>query len=263
VQIAAFVPQPVRRPDPDDLSSLIDTLPPEAREHVTIRHGHSPLGDPAFTGLCEEEGVPYVDLVVRVRPRDVDYRSLIRAVVNQDFPMKGRTRLIATLFAVNEDRPALFDLPDDRWFGVAMPDAAPLRAVYESGLAPAERVPKTGDGEDLRLLARAVAIATEPAEPDPARPGRHRQEPRADRARPRRRPGRPAGPLLHRRRTGREPLPRPGRNSVGKVIETLLRHDLIVCDEVGFAPLDSTGSQLLFRFLAAAYECRSLAIASH
>ncbi len=52
-------------------------------------------------------------------------------------------------------------------------------------------------------------------------------------------------------------------NSVGKVIETLLRNDLIVCDEVGFAPLDSTGSQLLFRFVAAAYERRSLAIASH
>jgi DNA replication protein DnaC len=52
-------------------------------------------------------------------------------------------------------------------------------------------------------------------------------------------------------------------NSVGKVIETLLRNDLIICDEVGFAPLDSTGSQLLFRFVAAAYEHRSLAIASH
>ena len=52
-------------------------------------------------------------------------------------------------------------------------------------------------------------------------------------------------------------------NRVGKVIETLLRHDLIICDEVGFAPLDSTGSQLLFRFVAAAYERRSLAIASH
>ena len=33
--------------------------------------------------------------------------------------------------------------------------------------------------------------------------------------------------------------------------------------QVGFAPLDSTGSQLLFRFVAAAYERRSLAIASH
>ena len=52
-------------------------------------------------------------------------------------------------------------------------------------------------------------------------------------------------------------------NSVGRLIESVLRNDLIICDEVGFAPLDSTGSQLLFRFVAAAYERRSLAIASH
>ena len=52
-------------------------------------------------------------------------------------------------------------------------------------------------------------------------------------------------------------------NSVGKTIEGLLRHDLIICDEMGFAPLDDTGAQLLFRFVAAAYERRSLAIASH
>ncbi len=52
-------------------------------------------------------------------------------------------------------------------------------------------------------------------------------------------------------------------NSVGKLIETMLRNDLVIVDEVGFAPLDSTGSQLLFRFVAAAYERRSLAIASH
>jgi DNA replication protein DnaC len=52
-------------------------------------------------------------------------------------------------------------------------------------------------------------------------------------------------------------------NSVGRVIENLLRHDLIICDEVGFAPLDDTGTQLLFRFVAAAYERRALGIASH
>ena len=46
-------------------------------------------------------------------------------------------------------------------------------------------------------------------------------------------------------------------NSVGKVIETLLRNDLIICDVLGFAPLDDTGAQLLFRFTAAAYERRS------
>jgi DNA replication protein DnaC len=52
-------------------------------------------------------------------------------------------------------------------------------------------------------------------------------------------------------------------NSVGRVIETLLRNELIICDELGFAPLDDTGAQLLFRFVAAACERRSLGIGSH
>ena len=52
-------------------------------------------------------------------------------------------------------------------------------------------------------------------------------------------------------------------NSVGRVIDSLLRHDLVLVDELGFAPLDDTGAQLLFRFVAAAYERRSLGIASH
>ena len=52
-------------------------------------------------------------------------------------------------------------------------------------------------------------------------------------------------------------------NSVGRVIDTLLRHQLIICDEMGFAPLDDTGAQLLFRFIAAAYERRALGVASH
>jgi DNA replication protein DnaC len=52
-------------------------------------------------------------------------------------------------------------------------------------------------------------------------------------------------------------------NSVGRVIDTLLRNELLICDELGFAPLDDTGAQLLFRFVAAAYERRALGIASH
>ncbi|MGD5408164.1 ATP-binding protein, partial [Xanthomonas citri pv. citri] len=52
-------------------------------------------------------------------------------------------------------------------------------------------------------------------------------------------------------------------NSVGRQIDALLRNDLIIIDEVGFAPLDDNGTQLLFRLVAAAYERRSLAIASH
>jgi DNA replication protein DnaC len=52
-------------------------------------------------------------------------------------------------------------------------------------------------------------------------------------------------------------------NSVGKTIDTLLRNDAVIVDELGFAPLDDTGAQLLFRFVAAAYERRSLGIGSH
>jgi DNA replication protein DnaC len=52
-------------------------------------------------------------------------------------------------------------------------------------------------------------------------------------------------------------------NSVARIIDNLLRADLIIVDELGFAPLDLAGSQLLFRFVAAAYERRSLGIASH
>jgi len=52
-------------------------------------------------------------------------------------------------------------------------------------------------------------------------------------------------------------------NSVGRVIDTLLRNEVLILDEVGFAPLDDTGTQLLFRLVAAAYERRSLAVASH
>ena len=52
-------------------------------------------------------------------------------------------------------------------------------------------------------------------------------------------------------------------NSVGRVIGTLLRNDLILIDEAGFAPLDDTGAQLLFRVAAAACERRAPGIASH
>jgi DNA replication protein DnaC len=47
------------------------------------------------------------------------------------------------------------------------------------------------------------------------------------------------------------------------LIDSLLRSDLIVVDELGCAPLDAEGSQLLLRFVAAAYERRSLGVGSH
>ena len=52
-------------------------------------------------------------------------------------------------------------------------------------------------------------------------------------------------------------------NSVGRVIDQTLRADLVIVDEIGFAPLDDTGAQLLFRFVAAAYERVALGVGSH
>ena len=52
-------------------------------------------------------------------------------------------------------------------------------------------------------------------------------------------------------------------NSVGQVIEQILKADLILIDEIGFAPMDDTGAQLFFRIVAAAYERRALGIGSH
>jgi DNA replication protein DnaC len=52
-------------------------------------------------------------------------------------------------------------------------------------------------------------------------------------------------------------------NTVSRIIDGLLRNDVILIDEVGFAPFDETGTQLLFRLVAAVYERRSLGLASH
>lgn len=52
-------------------------------------------------------------------------------------------------------------------------------------------------------------------------------------------------------------------NSVGRVIDSLLRADLVVIDELGFSPLDAVAANHLFRLVAAAYETRSLIVTSN
>ena len=100
-------------------------------------------------------------------------------------------------------------------------------------------------------------------EPGAGRPGRHRQKPLLVAL------GHAAVDAGHRVRyfSAAELVDTLYRgladNSVGRVIETILRAEYIILDELGFAPLDHNGAQLLFRFVAAAYERRSLGIASH
>jgi hypothetical protein len=69
-------------------------------------------------------------------------------------------------------------------------------------------------------------------------------------------PDRPVWSWVARSSTGRG-------HRRGIAAEGLLRADLVIIDELGFAPLDDVGTQLLFRFVAAAYERRSLGVAPH
>src|SRR5262249_9205447 len=52
-------------------------------------------------------------------------------------------------------------------------------------------------------------------------------------------------------------------NSVGRVIDSILRADVVVVDELGFSALDSVAANHLFRLVAAAYETRSLVLTSN
>jgi len=77
-------------------------------------------------------------------------------------------------------------------------------------------------------------------------------------------PSTPAtGALLQRHRPGRDPLSRTGRRLRRPGDRADPQTDLILIDEIGFAPMDDNGAQLSFRIVAAAYERRSLGIASH
>jgi len=52
-------------------------------------------------------------------------------------------------------------------------------------------------------------------------------------------------------------------NSVGRLIAALLRNELVVLDDLGFTALERTAAEHLFRFVAAAYEKRSLIITTN
>ena len=102
-----------------------------------------------------------------------------------------------------------------------------------------------------------------PRESLPGRPRRHRQKSPTGGVRPRR---------CHigdevRYYTAADPVEGFYRgladNTVAKQIDNLLKADLVICDELGFAPLDLQGTQLLFRFVVTAYERNSLGVASH
>lgn len=49
----------------------------------------------------------------------------------------------------------------------------------------------------------------------------------------------------------------------GRIVETLLRHDLIVIDELGYLPFSQSGAQLLFHLISKLYENTSIIITTN
>ena len=49
----------------------------------------------------------------------------------------------------------------------------------------------------------------------------------------------------------------------GRLVEALLRHDLIVIDELGYLPFSQSGGQLLFHLISKLYENTSIAITTN
>jgi DNA replication protein DnaC len=52
-------------------------------------------------------------------------------------------------------------------------------------------------------------------------------------------------------------------NTVGKLIQGLLRNELVILDDLGFTSMDRLAAEHLFRFVSAAYEKRSLIVSTN
>ena len=157
-------------------------------------------------------------------------RPLVEAEISARDASNARTRLKAAAFPVTKT------LDDSTW--AYAQSQGRLRLPGLAGMDPPE--------ENLFLVGRpapARATCSSRSVSPPLRPAR--------------------GPLYTAAELAETLYRGLADNSVGRVIDTLLRNDLILINEVGFAPLDDTGAQLLFRVVAAAYERRALGIASH
>jgi len=49
----------------------------------------------------------------------------------------------------------------------------------------------------------------------------------------------------------------------GRLAETMMRHDLVVIDELGYLPFSQSGAQLLFHLISKLYENSSIIITTN
>ena len=119
---------------------------------------------------------------------------------------------------------------------------------------------------DQKLVTRARhrTLRRRRRERPALRAARRRQDPPRDRARPRRRRGRPLGPLRHRDVAARRALAKA--QSEGKLADQLAfyaKPKLFVIDELGYLPFEKQTAHLFFQLVTRRYERGSMLITTN
>jgi hypothetical protein len=93
--------------DTENEARLLGVLPAASRDRLERDGGVDYWGD-----LDEDDPIPYVRLLAPCVPRSIDYRSLF--LMTAQLEMGLRPAVSARVYLVDETRPALFHMYDDR-----------------------------------------------------------------------------------------------------------------------------------------------------
>lgn len=105
----------------EDEQTIAELLPADARSDLAREAGTNYYEDP------DDDPAPYVALTASLRPREIDYRRLVRLVASSDMGIKPS--LGARVYVVDRTEPAIFHMYDDRGGIVIAPSAASLEPL--------------------------------------------------------------------------------------------------------------------------------------
>ncbi len=117
--------------------------------------------------------------------------------------------------------------------------------------------------DEARSASWRKAPSSMPGAPDPHRRHRYRQDTLGDRHCRRRDPIQARGRFFNLVDLVNQLEQEKAAGRSGRIAEALLRHDLIVIDELGYLPFSQSGAQLLFHLISKLYENTSIIITTN
>jgi hypothetical protein len=134
--------RPIRSPLFADVAALRPYVPDAilATAVMTVGvnlHGtfSEPYGSTEASSDISEVGddIPYVDVVLSIAPRLLDYRRLLQATANRETPVEPK--ISCQLFFVNTRTALILNIPDDRGLDIVASSSAVLRPIAASFVA--------------------------------------------------------------------------------------------------------------------------------